>query len=141
VARARARLLALSEKLRLVAEVLGAYARARRAMSGNDVRSALRDLRGQPPPTGPAALDPETYGQALRLGSVVSRVCRPLPVDSRCLMQSLVLTSLLSRRGIGSSLVIAVRGGEKFGAHAWVELGDTALLPSGSETYERLVEL
>jgi hypothetical protein len=86
-------------------------------------------------------LDPQSYGEALRMASVVDRVCRPLPIDSRCLIQSLVLTSLLARRGVGTSLVIGVRGGEDFGAHAWVELAGRPLLPAGDGEFERLVEL
>jgi hypothetical protein len=59
-------------------------------------------------------------------------------------MRSLVLTALLSRRGIASTLVIGVRPGGEFGAHAWVEHEGAPLLPSGAtgsaETpFERLV--
>ena len=37
-----------------------------------------------------------------RLGHAVARTLRVLPADSRCLMQSLVLTRLLARRGIAT---------------------------------------
>jgi hypothetical protein len=138
---AQPRRLSAVERVGLVGEVLQAYARARRALRRQDLRGTLRTLRGEPAPAPPVQLDPRTYGEALRMGSVAARVCRPLPIDSRCLMQSLVLTSLLSRRGVGSSLVIGVRSGESFGAHAWVELDGRPLLPSGAGEFERLVEL
>jgi hypothetical protein len=128
-------------KLALIGEILRAYARVRRTLSRTELRGALAELRGTPPPAQAEMPEPVSYGEALRLGSVVARVCRPLPIDSRCLMQSLILTSLLSRRGIGSSLVIGVRGGETFGAHAWVELAGRPLLPAGGTEFERLVEL
>lgn len=133
--------LSLRGKLSLAGEILTAYVRARRAMSRSDLRGALAAIRGAPAPPQVEALDPVTYGEALRLGSAVARVGRPLPIDSRCLMQSLVLTILLARRGIGTSLVIGVRGGETFGAHAWVELAERPLLPPGASEFERLVEL
>jgi hypothetical protein len=56
-------------------------------------------------------------------------------------MQSLTLSALLARRGYSSMLVIGVRAGEAFGAHAWVELDGRPLLPPGGDTFQRLVEL
>jgi hypothetical protein len=64
-----------------------------------------------------------------------------MPADSRCLMRSLVLTRLLARRGIESRLVISVRPGERFAAHAWVEHDGVALLPADAPQSERLVTL
>jgi Transglutaminase-like superfamily len=54
-------------------------------------------------------------------------------------MRSLVLVSLLARRSLPATLVIGVLPGERFAAHAWVELSGRPLLPAGD--YERLVEL
>ncbi len=54
------------------------------------------------------------------------KTLRPLPFDSRCLARSLVLVSVLSRRGIDSVLVIGVAVEPKFTAHAWVESGGMA---------------
>ena len=76
----------------------------------------------------------------------VARTLRLLPTDSRCLMRSLVLSALLARRGIDSSLVIGVRTAEAFGAHAWVEHEGRPLLPtgasaSGAAPFHRLVEV
>jgi hypothetical protein len=76
-----------------------------------------------------------------RLGRAVTRVLGPLPADSRCLMTSLVLCRLLARRGAAASLVIGVRGGSSFGAHAWVELDGHPLLPPNEGEFERLVTL
>jgi hypothetical protein len=132
--------LSLAEKARLVIEIVRSYVRTRRALGGVDLRRALAELR----PGG--SLDAHQLGreemvEAARLGVVVRRVLSPIPVDSRCLMQSLVLTQLLARRDIPSRLVIGVRPGEVFGAHAWVELEGRPVLPTGGDEFARLVEL
>jgi hypothetical protein len=127
-------------KARLVLEILATYARARRAIRGQGLREALESLRR--PGTRAANADrATTYVEALRLGSALTRTLRPLPLDDRCLIRSLVLTALLARRGVSSRLVIGVRPGEEFGAHAWVELDGRALLHPGDSSFERLVEL
>lgn len=133
------RRLSLGEKARLVGEVAGSYRRARRLIRRHDLRFALAELRG-----GDAGGEPLARAQLLegaRLGRVVGRVLGLLPVESRCLVRSLVLTELLSRRAIPSTLVIGVKPGDSFGAHAWVELNGVPLLPSGAGQYARLVDL
>jgi hypothetical protein len=134
------RRLAAPEKARLLGEVLHAYAMARLLLARRDLRETLSGLRDGDDP----ARDPLTGADQLecaRLAAVVQRVLGRLPLDSRCLMQSLVLTRLLSRRGLRSTLVIGVRPGERFGAHAWVELRGRPLLPPGGDDFERLVDL
>jgi hypothetical protein len=56
-------------------------------------------------------------------------------------MRSLVLTGMLARRGIDTRLVISVRPGDRFAAHAWVEHDGVALLPADSPSFEQLVTL
>jgi hypothetical protein len=48
---------------------------------------------------------------------------------------------MLARRGIDSSIVIAVQSGEAFGAHAWVEYHGRPLLPTSKRRFERLTEI
>jgi Transglutaminase-like superfamily len=128
-------------RLALGAEIVTTYARARRLLRRSDVREAVAALRGRAG-SGEDRGRQEDYAAGLRLGRAVTRVLGPLPVDSRCLMSSLVLCGLLGRRGIGSSVVIGVRSGESFGAHSWVELGGRSVLPAPDEAgYERLVAL
>jgi hypothetical protein len=129
------------ERVRLAGEILRAYAHARWRLWRGDLPSTLSALRGDPLPDPPTITERRAVVEGVLLGDAVRRTLRLLPAESRCLMRSLVLTSLLARRGVASSLVIGVRGGDAFGAHAWVELGDRPLLPPGGETYERLVEL
>jgi Transglutaminase-like superfamily len=121
-------------RARLAVEVVVAYVRVRRAARSPDIRTTLGALRSQPRRRPPAEA-PE------RLARATARALGPLPGDTRCLMQSLTLTTLLARRGVESKLVIGVRPGEAFGAHAWVELEGRPLLASGGHEFARLVEL
>jgi hypothetical protein len=129
--------LPLTAKAVLAGEILSAYARARLALRG-DFRQAVKTLRAVDADK-PTEGDPVVAGR--RLGSAVVRTLRLLPTDSRCLMRSLVLTRLLTRRGIESTLVIGVSTGDRFEAHAWVEHEGAVLLPSGGSGFRRLAEL
>ncbi len=128
-------------KAGLALEILGGYCRARWLMRREDGPTAVARLRRRqrarvtrPVPEAAAPM------AGARLGHAVVRTLSPLPADSRCLFRSLTLTWLLERRGIESSLVLAVRT-NPFGAHAWVEHRGQPLLPPGDSGYERLVEL
>lgn len=77
---------------------------------------------------------------AIRLSAAVTRTLTLVPTGSRCLMRSLVLLRLLSRRGIDASLVIGVKG-EPFIAHAWVEHRGIALLDPGGSHFARLLQI
>jgi hypothetical protein len=64
-----------------------------------------------------------------------------MPGDTRCLMQALVLTRMLARRGIPARLVIGARTVPGFFAHAWVEHDGQPVLAIGDGLFDRLVEL
>lgn len=134
---AQPRRLSRGHKLALAGEILVTYVRVRLSLRRHDVRTTVRRLRGDAADT--RAIDAQTAGR--RLGRVVTRVLDPLPADTRCLTTSLVLCGLLARRGAGGRVVIGVRPGEPFGAHAWVELGGRPLLPRMAPEFKRLVEL
>lgn len=135
---ATARRLVPRRKLALAAEILLVHARVGRMLRRRDIRAAVAALRGGA--TGPGD-DAGSYAAGVRLGKAVTRVLGPLPVDSGCLRLSLVLCAMLARRGVASSVVIGVRGGSSFGAHAWVELAGRAILPPSEGQFERLVAL
>jgi hypothetical protein len=127
-------------KLALAAEILAGYITARRLMPRHDIRDVVLAMRA---PGAPAAngREPETTLITKRLGYAVTRTLRLLPTDSRCLVQALVLSRLLSDRGIDSTLVIGARSAPEFAAHAWVEhAGQPVLSPAGFDE-SRLVEL
>lgn len=131
----------LRAKLALGAEILSDYVRVRVLLSRNDLQTAVGVLRR--PPQGIQERFEGRRGQAIgaRLGKAVERTLRLLPFDSRCLVRSLVLTSMLARRGIDSRVVIGVTVDPKFSAHAWVESDGIALLPP-LEAYDgRLIEI
>jgi hypothetical protein len=130
--------LTLIEKLTLGGEILVAYAPALRRIRRSDVRGMTawaRDCRASP--ASPPADDARRT--AIRLGRIVRRVLALLPTDSRCLVTSLVLARLLTRRSVDHALVIGVLPGQSFGAHAWVEHAGRPVLPAGR--FERLLEL
>jgi hypothetical protein len=133
------RRLSVREKAGLALEIVGSLIRVRRELRRSDLRRALARLRGAP--AAPREADPQSFAEWLRLGRVVGRRLRLLPGDTRCLTQSLVLLRLLSRRNVRGMLVIGVHPGDNFGAHAWVEVCDRPLLPSGGTDFERLVAL
>src|SRR5262245_32317143 len=118
----------LAGKARLAAEVVRTYRQASTLLEGDDVTDALARARAVAPLGGGEHV---AYEEGLHLGRAVYRTLRALPrVDSRCLMQSVVLVTMLARRSTPSLLVIAVRPGDEFGAHAWVELDGRPLLPT-----------
>jgi hypothetical protein len=56
-------------------------------------------------------------------------------------MRSLVLTCVLARRGLHSTLVLSAGPGPNFEAHAWVELaGEPLLVPAGAD-HQQLIRL
>jgi hypothetical protein len=117
-------------------EIAATYLQVRAAMRRRDFRAVVAELRAA---DTSAQRHPELA--AARLAAVVRRTLASAPPRSRCLVQSLVLTRLLARRGIESSLVIAVSPGRCFAAHAWVESAGIALLPRADPSFKMLVRL
>ncbi len=120
----------------LVLEILWDYLRARRLLRTVDLPTALSRVRMREPHINRAL----SYPEALRVTNAMNRTLGPLPADTRCLVRSLVLASMLARRGTATRVVIGVRPGTDFAAHAWVELDGRPLLAPGDE-YARLTEL
>jgi transglutaminase superfamily protein len=118
---------------------VAAYAKVRWRLWRGDLTSTLADLRAG----GPAKRmsGPDARMSALRLTSALGRTLRLIPADSRCLMRSLVMTRLLARRGIDTTLVLAVRLQDGFGAHAWVEVDGRPVLEPAGAPFRRLAEL
>jgi len=135
----RGRRLGSRERARLIAEIVGAYVRARRELRRAPIETAVARLRAGRPATGRGG--PEALQEAARLGRAVVRTLAFLPGDTRCLRRSLVLTQLLARRGISARLVIGARTAPDFLAHAWVEHDGIPVLDPEGESFGRLVEL
>lgn len=125
-------------RLMLVAEILAAYVKVRWRLRRRDVVSVVDSLR---PPSSRRSGPVDERASGRGLARAVVRTLTLLPTDSRCLTRSLVLTSLLARRGIESRLVLGVRHRPAFAAHAWVEHEQVPLLPAGEPTFERIAEL
>jgi transglutaminase-like putative cysteine protease len=125
-----------ARRARLVAEILAAYVPLLRVVRRNDVRAMVVEARAV---DRTAVLPGDSHEVASRLGGIVRRTLKVLPTDGRCLIQSLVLIRLLARRSIEARLVIGVRGGGAFAAHAWVEHDGLPVLPVGD--FDRLMEL
>lgn len=129
----------MGKRLRLAVEILRAYVLVRWWLRRCGVEQTLATARRRTgsalAPSGDASL-----ATALRLGRGVQRTLSVLPLDSRCLIRSLVLTRLLARRGIDATVVFAAKSKPRFAAHSWVELAGVPLLPTGSG-FHRLKEL
>ena len=71
--------------------------------------------------------------QAWRLAELASIAGRHGLVNANCLRHSLLLHFLLRRRRLAPALMLGVRrrGESDMDAHAWVQLGDTALGQTG----------
>jgi hypothetical protein len=128
-----------AERARLIGEIVAAYARSRCALSRAPIADVVAGLRSEYPSSPSSAAD--TFEEARSLGWAVSRTLGHLPGDTRCLIQSLVLTRLLAKRGIPAKLVIGARSAPDFLAHAWVEYGGDPVLTPGDGSFGRLVEL
>lgn len=129
----------IGRKLRVGAEVFGLYVRVRIALRRLPLPELLAQLRG--PMSARPAVTVEDQVVGIRLGRAVSRALAPLPFDSRCLVRSLVLAAMLSRREIDARVIIGVEPGPDFTAHAWVESDGLSLLPVDRERYHRIAEL
>jgi hypothetical protein len=133
--------LKLVEKARLAAEIMRLYATARWRLRRADLPTVLTDLRRGSRDADSHADEEEELWAGRVLGKITTQMLSALPTDGRCLIRSLVLTGLLSRRGIESRLVLAVHPGERLAAHAWVEYESLPLLEPGAPPLERLTEL
>jgi hypothetical protein len=127
----------------LVGEILAVYAVTRWHMPRGDIRQVMATTRAQlerepsmQPPPGQ-----DSWEVAAHLGRAVYRTLRVLPTDSRCLVQSLVLSRMLAARGIPSTLIIGAHSQPDFKAHAWVEQEGRPVLPPRGFQDSRLVEL
>lgn len=126
------------ERVRLLGEILTEYVPCWRFLRTQNVVEMVRSARDVPAirPRGPEF---QEHKLALRLGRAVVKTLRLLPTDSRCLIRSLVLSRILTRRSIPHTLVIGVRNEPEFIAHAWIEHQGFPVLPAGE--YTRLTEL
>jgi len=135
--------LATPRKMMLAGEILSVYLRVRWLMRRHDIRTVVAAVRVscQCAPVGVEPGSLESRLVAVRLGVAVRRTLSVLPTDSRCLVQSLVLSRLLSTRSISSTLVIGARAEPRFDAHAWVEHEGVPVLPPLGFDELQLVEI
>jgi hypothetical protein len=122
--------------VRLGAEIARTTVRVRRLLRHHDLPTALERCRDVAPSRATARPD-----DVRRLSRAVRRTLGVLPGDSRCLVSSLVLITVLTRRGLAASLVIGVRPGKALGAHAWVEVDGRPALPAARDKFAHLVTL
>jgi len=127
----------LRRRASLAVEILVTFVSVRVTMREPDIRRTLERLREG----GDAPATAGDLQVAFHLAHAVNRILAPVPRRSRCLVQSLVLTKMLARRGISSSLVIAVAPGPQLEAHAWVESGHVPLLRPATPEQGQLVRL
>lgn len=133
----------LPQRALLATEILGAYVQARWKMPRGDIRGVVAALRDRSPVrhagVEPGSLDARLV--AVRLANAVNRTLRLLPTDSRCLVQALTLSRLLSARDIPSTIVIGAHSQPEFAAHAWVEHLGRPIQPPEGFSEARLLEI
>ena len=139
----RGRRMSLAKRAALTGEIIGTYRRARR-LHGPSIlpRRWRRSGRKPAPPAKQITADPGArLFAAVRIGRAVILVLGRLPADRRCLIRSLVVSSMLARRQIPARLVLGVRpdADDPFLAHAWVEHAGVPVIPH--EGYSRLHDL
>ena len=104
---------------------MGDYARvaeAAAALIAARIRVALRPsfarVEGAPPA---GSLHPSESAAARDVARAIWAASRRLPFESTCLVQALAARSMLTRRGVSSSLVMGVSRVEgELKAHAWL---------------------
>jgi len=121
----------------MACEILMLYMRVRWALRRKDLPTLVDLLRARAPAPRASVHPVVPY----RLAGAVEQLLGSLPADARCLVRSLVLLGLLSRRAVPAVVVIGVRVDSGFSAHAWVESRGRPLLPTGGAEFARLVEL
>jgi hypothetical protein len=131
--------LRLSRKIALSLEIVALYFKVRLLLLRKTLPEALDVLRSGRLLAQP--LEPERLHRAFVVGKRMAHLLEKVPADSRCLVRSCVLVALLSRRGIGATLVIGVCREPTFEAHAWVESAGVPLLDPGEWRSGRLTEL
>jgi len=135
--------LSVPAKLVLAGEVIGIYARVRWLLRTHDVPATMQRLRAAPSRAARrrARPGPETAEQGRHLAWAAVRVLALLPVDSRCLLQSLVLGRLMTVRGLDYDVVFSVGRDATFEAHCWVETCGVALLEPGGDVHVEIMRL
>lgn len=135
--------LPVAAKLLLAAEVLYVYPSMLVRMRRQGIREIIASIRRSPDIDAPAEVlsAAERELVARRLAGAVGQTLAVLPTDSRCLVQALVLTRLLSARSIPSRFIIGARPEPEFMAHAWVECDGIPVLPARGYSEARLLEL
>jgi hypothetical protein len=128
-------------KLTAAIEVVAEYVRVRWLLRRRGLAATLGVLR-RPRWVRAGAPGRDQRGHALFLARLATRGLAALPVvETTCLTRSLVVTGLLARRGIPTSLTISVSSPEDFAAHAWVEWEGEPLLDPGDLRNARLATL
>lgn len=133
--------LRLSDRARLAVEILRTWGQVHRLPWRRDLPATVGVLREvdrvEPPPED----DELAHLLSMRLGYAVTRTLPYVPGENRCLMRSLVLTRILARRGIDSTVILGVRPAPDFGSHAWVEQDGRPVLPPLGRGFTKLLEL
>jgi transglutaminase superfamily protein len=130
--RRRERRLGLAHRVVLAVEIVATYINVRRLLRRHTLPETVGALRGDAPRETDA--DDATLDLGRHLAWATVRTISILPLDSRCLMRSLVLMQVLARRGMPATFVLSAAPGPQFEAHAWIEYaGNPLLVPAGAD--------
>lgn len=129
-------------KALLAAEVCLVYGRVRLLLRRFNTPDTVARLRsGRTPLASRYGADRPPRERARQLGRATVRVLAPLPVDSRCLLRSLVLARMMTRRGLPYEILFSVHAGNEFIAHCWVEADGVPMLDPGEADHAVVMRL
>jgi hypothetical protein len=123
-------------QLRLGAEIVWTAVRVRRLVRTNDLPAVVARCRENEH----RSVATPARSELVCVGRTVRKIVGLLPGNSSPLVSSLVLIAVLARRGVDTSLVIGMRGGEQVAPTAWVEISE-APVPRVRHKFAQLVAL
>lgn len=110
----------------LIPEVLAYVWTYRRRVRRQPLKDVLDNLARYRQRSTSPAFDAVQESQLLEHTNLFRRARLCIPIEPRCLLDSLALTSFLARRRLHANIVFGVTY-EPFAAHCWVQVGDMVL--------------
>jgi hypothetical protein len=113
----------------IVPEVLALLLRTRRVLKRGGLEVAVAEVRSR---NADRSCSPRLNDELVEAAGQFRAARRLIPIRPNCLLDSLSLSSFLSRRGLWASLIFGVKL-DPFAAHCWLQTAD-AIVNDGADT-------